>query len=473
MTDREAALVLAAHGSHESPEPRRVSERHADRIRAAGFFGEVREGYWKGTPSVSDAVRATRTDEVVVVPLFMSEGYFAGEVIPREIDAGSSDADVVGYTEAVGTHPRMTEVVRSRAEEAPSLPSDEVGLAVVGHGTGRHPDSSTSAEHHADDLADVFDETDAVFLDEEPHVSRIPERFTSEQVVAVPLFVADGPHSTEDVPRAMGISPGFGRETIGDVEIVYTEPVGTHPDVADVVVEQALDGDEERGLDLPQEPSAEDVVKGFHMTSSEEELLSRVEDEGVVYVGEVAVQVTAGERSFEMMHAADIGSPKVELEAVANPLEMRRVAERDGDGRYRANLWMKGLDDGWLLDGLHERETVAALEVLYPGATRLRSTDPGARWRTVDAAELSSRHPKMCSHLEDAGDAVDEAVERTCDRGCVRRRIWGGDTSAEGEGSLACLEPCSVFVSRVRRSVEEDEGDGHGHEKPDIQEVKR
>jgi sirohydrochlorin cobaltochelatase len=200
MTEEGLALVLSAHGSHEGPAPRRVTHQHADRLRATGAFEEVREAFWKTAPSVTDSLRACRSKKVVVVPLFMSEGYFVDEVIPREIEAAPTTDSDIKYTEPVGTHPSLTDTVLSRAEEEVRGEKEDVALAVVGHGTSRHSGSSVSAEEHASRLEDIFAEVGAVFLDEDPPVSEISDRFESDTVVAVPLFVADGPTSAKMCP---------------------------------------------------------------------------------------------------------------------------------------------------------------------------------------------------------------------------------------------------------------------------------
>jgi sirohydrochlorin cobaltochelatase len=81
----ERALVLAAHGSHLNPGSSAPAFAHADRIRATGAFDEVRETFWKEEPSFREVLRTVAAETVYVVPLFVSEGYFTEEVLPREL----------------------------------------------------------------------------------------------------------------------------------------------------------------------------------------------------------------------------------------------------------------------------------------------------------------------------------------------------------------------------------------------------
>ena len=79
------ALVIAAHGSHLNAESSTPTFDHADTIRATGAFDEVREGFWKEEPHFREVLRTVDSEVVYVVPLFISEGYFTEQVIPREL----------------------------------------------------------------------------------------------------------------------------------------------------------------------------------------------------------------------------------------------------------------------------------------------------------------------------------------------------------------------------------------------------
>src|SRR5258708_12090248 len=59
--------------------------QHAAELRRRNVFAQVLEGFWKLEPSVAGVLRGTFSKRVFVVPLFISEGYFTEEVIPREL----------------------------------------------------------------------------------------------------------------------------------------------------------------------------------------------------------------------------------------------------------------------------------------------------------------------------------------------------------------------------------------------------
>jgi len=265
------SLVIVAHGSHLNPDSATPTHTHADTIRATGAFDEVRTGFWKEQPSLREVLRTTHGDDIYVVPLFISEGYFTERVIPRELrlegwepelwgsDGISADtatlvaSDIdkeVHYCGPVGTHEAMTDVLVRRAESVTDDPNvgDGFGFAVVGHGTERNENSAKAIEYHTERLREAgrFDEVKALFMDEEPEVDDVTEHFDSEDIIVVPLFIADGFHTQEDIPEDMGLTADYrdGYEVPTEVaghRIWYGGAVGTEELTADVVLERAAD----------------------------------------------------------------------------------------------------------------------------------------------------------------------------------------------------------------------------------------
>ncbi|WP_135534497.1 CbiX/SirB N-terminal domain-containing protein [Halostella pelagica] len=268
------ALVIVAHGSHLNPDSSTPTYRHADTVCETDAFDEVVTGFWKEQPHFREVLRTVESDEVYVVPLFVSEGYFTEEVIPRELrvddDVGLDDPNpgweprsgtpddvdkTVHYCGPVGTHDAMSDVIVQRAESVTGDAdlSDGVGLAVVGHGTERNENSAKAIEYHADRISErgEFDEVEALFMDEEPEVDDVTDFFSSPDIVVVPLFIADGYHTQEDIPEDMGLTDDYrtGWETPATVDghrIWYSGAVGTEDLMADVILERAA----EAGADI-------------------------------------------------------------------------------------------------------------------------------------------------------------------------------------------------------------------------------
>jgi sirohydrochlorin cobaltochelatase len=296
------ALVIVAHGSHLNPDSSAPTHAHADTIRDSGAFEEVRTGFWKEEPSLREVLRTVEADEVFLVPLFISEGYFTEQVIPRELrldgwdvsqwDSDGLDADsasltatdtgqTVHYCGPVGTHESMTDVLVRRAESVTDDPDvgPGFGFAVVGHGTERNENSAKAIEYHAERVAalDRFEEVRALYMDEEPEVDDVTEFFESEDVVVVPLFVADGFHTQEDIPEDMGLTDDYrtGYPVPAEVDghrLWYAGAVGTEGLTAEVVLERAADA----GADVAD---AMERVRERTRTAGEDEAADDGEDE--------------------------------------------------------------------------------------------------------------------------------------------------------------------------------------------------
>ncbi len=252
-----AALVIAGHGSLLNPNSDEAVMKHADTVRRTGIFDEVRESYWKQEPSFRNTLRLLDSESVYIVPLFMSEGYFAEEIVPREFrltDREPLDVDKsVRLTKPIGTHPSLAEVIIHRAEQAVGerrYRESDPGLVLIGHGTTRNPKSRKSIENHAKRIRQKnrFDEVECVFLEEEPGLDRTTDICGSRHVVAVPLFISDGFHTEGEIPEEIGLideeQPVYERGTARSIhgkQVWYTKAVGTDPLVASVVLERAME----------------------------------------------------------------------------------------------------------------------------------------------------------------------------------------------------------------------------------------
>src|ERR687890_2443495 len=114
------ALVIVGHGSHLNEDSSLPVYKHAARIRATGEFDEVAECFWKEEPSMRHVLDTVESEEVYVVPAFISEGYFTQQVIPRELGLAGTEtrrgAKTVRYAGPLGTFEGMPDVILERAE---------------------------------------------------------------------------------------------------------------------------------------------------------------------------------------------------------------------------------------------------------------------------------------------------------------------------------------------------------------------
>jgi len=258
-----SALLIVGHGSTENPDSSTPYFEHADEVRSRGIFAEVHCCFWKEEPSMREALYMIDSDEVYVVPDFISEGYFTQEVIPRELELTGPTTEVMGktvhYCLPVGIHPHMTDLIRHRANEvAPDHDPAETTLIITGHGTGLNQNSTKAIQ----DQVRLIAESDAgyaavldAYMEEQPFISKWDELAPTQNVIVVPFFIADGLHSFQDIPVLLGIEDEVGpaasqREAfrqnphyLRDKVLYYTSAIGTERLMADVILDQVEDFD--------------------------------------------------------------------------------------------------------------------------------------------------------------------------------------------------------------------------------------
>ena len=267
----DAALVLIGHGSTLNAESSAPTYQHADELRRRGIFAQVLEAFWKLEPGIAGVLRGVFVPRVFIVPLFISEGYFTEEVIPRELGfcrkgekhfarVQKRGGQTLYYCGPIGTHPSMTNVILARAREvvrkqpgsrAPK--PNETALFVAGHGTGNNENSRKAIERHVELIRakEIYAEVHAAFMEEEPRIGDCYAMACAKNLVMVPFFISDGLHSDEDIPVLLGESEQVVRERLKNgrptwrnptqrrgKRIWYTRSIGDEPHIADVILQR-------------------------------------------------------------------------------------------------------------------------------------------------------------------------------------------------------------------------------------------
>jgi len=266
----DAALVLVGHGSTLNAESATPACQHADELRGRNLFVQVTETFWKQEPYVWQVLRGVFAPRVFIVPLFVSEGYFTEEVIPRELgfcrpgERGFARVQQRGgqtfhYCGPVGTHPSMTEVLLARARDIvekfpfPRAPkAADTALFIAGHGTGNNEKSRQAIEAQVELIRrrEIYPEVHAVFMEEDPRIGDCCQIASAKNIVMVPFFISDGLHSYEDIPMMLGLpervvrdrmkqrQPTWRNPTERDgKKIWYTASIGSEPHLPDVILE--------------------------------------------------------------------------------------------------------------------------------------------------------------------------------------------------------------------------------------------
>ena len=261
-----AALVVLGHGTTLNDQSAAPVRQHVAELRRRKIFHEVRAAFWKQEPQIKKVLAELTAPRIFIVPFFISEGYFASEVIPKELgfpavpSTLNSQLSTLHYCLPVGSHDLMTTVILARAKEVmekfpfPRLPKNpDTTLLIAGHGTGRNKNSRVAVERQADLIRalNIFAEVGAVFMEEEPFIKGCWQNVQTRNLVVVPFFSSDGLHAVEDIPVLLGEperlvkqrlaagQPTWRNPTERDGKLIwYASSVGTEPLLAEVILQR-------------------------------------------------------------------------------------------------------------------------------------------------------------------------------------------------------------------------------------------
>jgi sirohydrochlorin cobaltochelatase len=293
----EAALVVLGHGTTQNDGSAAPVYQHAAELRRRKIFAEVREAFWKQDPQIKKVLAELSAPRVFIVPLFISEGYFSDEVIPRELGFGelstlntpSSEASerrrinslpgqsgattgqqsTIYYCQPVGSHDSMTAVLLSRAKEMvekfpfPRAPKPkDITLFIAGHGTEKNANSRKTIERQAGLIRamSLYAGVHAIYLEESPRIADCYTLAQTKNLVVVPFFISDGLHTQEDIPMMLGVTQLVVRQRLASGQptwrnptekngrlVWYSPAIGSEPHIADVILERVREACRSRG----------------------------------------------------------------------------------------------------------------------------------------------------------------------------------------------------------------------------------
>ncbi len=263
----DAALVVLGHGTTLNDQSAAPVRQHAAELRLRGIFRDVREAFWKQEPQVKSVLTELSAPRIFIAPLFISEGYFASEVIPRELGfeypgklSHATPHGTVFYCQPVGSHASMTRVILSRAAEIvkqypfPRAPKPlETTLFIAGHGTERNTNSRMAIERQVELIRaqNIYAGVHAIFMEETPRIADCYSIALTKNLVVVPFFISDGLHAVEDIPVLLGEAERIVKQRLAAGQptwrnpmekngkfVWYSPSVGTEPLLAEVILER-------------------------------------------------------------------------------------------------------------------------------------------------------------------------------------------------------------------------------------------
>jgi len=130
--EKSTTLIIAAHGTDLNENSAVAAKREAEKIRQLDRYAAVLNLYMEEQPLISDWMKLTNTENVVVVPFFISDGLHSYEDIPVLLGIAQArstigadavrgevfcqnpykiDSRSVYYASAIGTEPQLAETI--------------------------------------------------------------------------------------------------------------------------------------------------------------------------------------------------------------------------------------------------------------------------------------------------------------------------------------------------------------------------
>ena len=134
VTESSSSLLIAGHGTDLNDQSARAVKRQVEKIRARTDYAAVLSCYMEEEPHVSSWAELTDSPNVIVVPMFISDGLHSYQDIPvmlgiePEPPAAASRQKVfrrnpyrlrgrqLYYAGAIGTEPLMADVILDQVE---------------------------------------------------------------------------------------------------------------------------------------------------------------------------------------------------------------------------------------------------------------------------------------------------------------------------------------------------------------------
>jgi len=230
---RSFGLLLAAHGERRADADNAGVAWLTRRLTAEGVAVEVAAGFIKGTPNVGDAIRALTPRDVIVYPLFLSDGYFTRIALPRLIENAKHDdsARIITILPPLGLEPALADVIATEAVAAAhvhGISQGEETIVLLAHGSTEDRASRVAAEQLSERLCKRrrFRDMRVAFLEEPPSLADAVVGVRGP-VIVVGLFAGEGMHGANDAKRLVA---ELARE-----DVILIGPVGALAGIAGLI----------------------------------------------------------------------------------------------------------------------------------------------------------------------------------------------------------------------------------------------
>lgn len=450
------ALILAGHGSHVSPNTAGVVWQMVDRLRRRGIADEITACFWKEQPHFHQVLHSVTSETVVIVPVFTAKGFYTQQVIPVEMGLSGEVTQrgkrTIYYTPTLGEHPDIDDVVKSIVRDSlheANLSKKDTAVAILGHGTKRSSSTRETTQRQTENIRelDIVAEVVDAYLDDDPNIPSIYTRTSAPNIIAVPFFLAQGSHTTIDVPGALGIEYGTYPADVNGRNVYYTPPLGTHPRLDDIVLDLARQ--------VSSLPFEEQTSPLFHNGEGEENsMFGGGEVSGFPRAGADALLETLSTlRARETITLGDLilarhlVMPQNSTQDIAlrSPAELR---EHLRENPTRTLTTGDDLPRDWVVPVSDIRQIPAVIETVYPSLLGDWHAKQSGRLHIHKIDDLVAREHGLYKDLDTNNDTTIKSTRNSLCAHCVRTPTWSGE-----KGNIPCAVPCSHFLSFTKEGT--------------------
>lgn len=230
IVDPEGApAIIVAHGSPSNPEIlNNVVVELARRVQQCGPGCRVLGATLALRSSLEQTLLALpKQKKIFIFPLFMSDGWFVSQELPRRVNALGYRA--LRLLSPLGLEPSLPSLCTRRAREAAlAMGIDERSTTVLlaAHGSPNDPGPELAAQAIQQAIIDMsnFLDVKLAFIDQSPKIQDVVRGIGP--VICLPLFACRAGHVRKDLPKMLATG-GFRGSLLA--------PIGEDPLIANII----------------------------------------------------------------------------------------------------------------------------------------------------------------------------------------------------------------------------------------------
>lgn len=243
----KTAIMLITHGT-----PR--SEGNDSAVRNCGRLKEltgldVYIGYLHLNPTIDEAITKMLDDgieRIIAVPLFVFPGYLTDTTVREafglqhaassgRVEKGGRTAEVV-FTGTFADHPLIEDTLMTVCRDN-NADAGNTAVMMIFHGS-----KTAAGSNYVDACTDYLSKKGYTVMAaynefQIPTVEEATDELlrTGKNILAIPMFVSPGKHTTMDIPPKLGLEGSKIRDIGNGNRLCYVEEIGMHPSIVNIL----------------------------------------------------------------------------------------------------------------------------------------------------------------------------------------------------------------------------------------------